>query len=175
MKGLTLIEIIIYISILVIIIIFIGGFLWNIILGAIKEGAWQEVQQNGRFALAKIAQEVKKSNGINVPSRGEESPSFLSLAMADPNLNPTVFEVVDSKLRIDQGGRQFFLTSDQVVISSLLFTNLSYQNTPGIVGVGMTISHRNPGNRNEYQASVDLETSISLLPGGLAADKEILR
>jgi hypothetical protein len=95
--------------------------------------------------------------------------------MADPNFNPTVFEVVDGKLRIDRGGQQFFITSDRAAINNLLFTNLSYQNTPGIIGIEMTINHRNPGNRGEYQASIDLATSISLLYGGAAFDTEILR
>jgi len=156
MKGLTLIEIIIYISILVIIIAFTGGFLWNILLGNIKEGAWQEVQQNGRFVLSKMTQEVRRATAINTPAPGGGPLTFLSLAMADPDFNPTVFEVVDGKLRLDRGGEQFFLTSDRVVIDNLLFSNFSYPNTPGIVGVELSIKHRNPAHRNEYQAAIDL-------------------
>ncbi|GAI31695.1 unnamed protein product, partial [marine sediment metagenome] len=58
------------------------------------------------------------------------------------------------------------LTSDQVTVSSLRFTNLSYQDTPGTIRIEMTIDHINPGARIEYQASIDLRSTISLVPGG---------
>jgi hypothetical protein len=63
----------------------ISGLLWNIVFGNIKETAYQEVQQNGRFALTKINQEIKKAIGINSPSPGNSANS-ISLVMANPKL-----------------------------------------------------------------------------------------
>ena len=168
--GFTLIELTIYIAIVGIILVSMTGFLWNVIFGNVKETAYQEVQQNGRFAISKITQETKKATGINNPLPGNPPSSSLSLAMADPNLNPIVFDVVNGKLRITQGTRgPFELTSNQVIVSSLQFTNLSYLDTPGTIRVEMTIDHINPGNRIEYQASINLISSISLVPGGAEA------
>ena len=164
--GFTLIEFVIYISIVGTILVLMTGFLWNIIFGNIKETAYQEVQQNGRFVLTKIIQEIKKATGINNPLPGSSS-NTLSLAMADTNLNPTIFEVTGGKLRIIQGSQgPYELSSDQVVVSSLQFTNLSYENTPGTIRIEITIEHLNPSGRNEYQASLDLKSTISLSPGG---------
>ncbi|MCH8741572.1 hypothetical protein IH779_01600 [Patescibacteria group bacterium] len=166
MKSFTLIELIIYIAIIGVVLIFMSGFLWNIIFGNIKETAYQEVQQNARFALTKITQETKKAAGINNPSPGNSAPS-LSLAMAASHLDPTVFDVVDGKLRITQGASgPYALTSDQVIVSNLQFTNLSYPDTPGTVRAEMTIEHINPSARTEYAASINLISSISLVPGG---------
>lgn len=165
-SGFTLIEFLIYIAILAVILIFTTGFLWDVILGNIKETSWQEVQQNSRFALTKIGQEIKKATGVNSPLPGNSANS-LSLIMADPNLNPTVFDIVDGKLRITKGvDGPYEITSDQVIVTNLNFINLSYQNTPGTIQIEMTTEHINPANRIEYFASVDLKLSVSLISGG---------
>jgi len=168
-QGFTLIEFLIYVGIVATILIVTSGFLWNIIFGNIKETSYQEVQQNARFTITKISQEIKKAIGINSPPAAGSANS-LSLAMADVSLNPTIFDVVDGKLRITQGTKgPYELTSDQVIVSNLLFTNLSYENTPGTVRIEMTIDQANPGNRVEYQASINLNSTFSLVPGGASA------
>jgi Tfp pilus assembly protein PilW len=165
-SAFTLIEFLIYIAIISSILVLISGFFWNIIFGSIKENAYQEVQQNGRFVLTKITQEIKKATGINSPSAGGSANS-LSLAMSSPSLNPTVFDLADGKLRITQGTNPpIELTTDEVIVSNLKFTNLSYEATPGTIRIEMTISYLNPANRTEYQASIDLKTTVSLVPGG---------
>lgn len=165
-QGFTLIEFIIYIGIIVGILVLITGFFWNIISGNIKETSYQEIQQNGRFALTKIIQETKKATGINDPSSGFSSDS-LSLEVAKPDLNPTIFDLKNGKLRIKQGKSDpIELTSDRVIVTNLLFTNLSYEGTPGTIRIEMTVEHLNPGGQIEYQASIDLKSTVSLLHGG---------
>lgn len=165
--GFTLIEFIIYIAIIGGMLTLITGFLWNIIFGNIKEAAFQEVQQNARFALTKINQEIKKATGINSPLPGEFPASSLSLMMADSNLDPTIFEVIDGKLRIRQGSAQpNELTSDQIIISSLQFTNLSYEDTPGTIRIELAVDYLNPEGQSFYQASINLNSTVSLVPGG---------
>ncbi|MBZ9572524.1 hypothetical protein KJA15_04285 [Patescibacteria group bacterium] len=167
-QGFTLIEFIIYISIVVGILVLMTGFLWNIIFGNIKETSYQEVQQNGRFVLTKIIQEIKKATGINNPLPGELANS-LSLAMSDSNFDPTIFDLFQGKLRIAQGiGNSYELTTDRVIVTDLRFTNLSYENTPGTIRIEMTIEHSNPANLIEYQASTNLKSTVSLVPGGAA-------
>lgn len=165
-NGFTLIEFIIYITIVALVLILVTGFLWNVILGIIKEVSYQEIQQNARFALTKIAQEIRRADGVNTPSPGQ-STSLLSLSMKNSDLNPTIFDLSDGKLRITQGKADpKFLTSDQVRVTKLLFTNLSYSDTPGTIRIEMTIEYFNPSNLSQYQASINLKSTISLLPGG---------
>jgi Tfp pilus assembly protein PilW len=165
-KGFTLIEFLLYTIILAMVLILAGGFLWDIIFGNIKETSYQEVQQNGRFALSKITQEIKKATGVNTPPPGSSSNNLL-LAMANPSLHPTVFDVVDGKLRITQGSNgPYELTSDQVAVTNIQFTDLSYTGTPGTIRMEMTIDYVNPMNRNEYTASASFKSTVSLLKGG---------
>jgi len=165
--GFTLVELIIYMGLFATVLLLITGFLWMIILGNIKEAAYQEVQQNSRFAMTKIEQEIKKAVGINSPIPGSSSNTLI-LRMADSSL--TSFDISGGKLRMTKGINSYYLTTDQVIINnnSLQFTNNSYVNTPGIIQVKMEISHINPGNRREYQASANFQSSVSLVPGGAA-------
>lgn len=162
MRGFTLIEFIVYVAIIGVMSAIMTGFLWNMILGNVKETSYQEVQQNARFALAKITQETKKATGIISPVAGASSTS-LSLSMA---AGTTTFNVAEQKLRITQDASSSDLTSEQVIVSNLQFTNLSYPDTPGTIRIEMTIDHVNPDNRVEYEASIDLKSTISLAPGG---------
>jgi Tfp pilus assembly protein PilW len=167
-KSFTLIEFLIYIGIVGSFLILAIGFLWNIIFGNIKETAYQEVQQNARFVFSKMTKEIKKATGINNPLPGS-SFNTLSLAMADSSLNPTVFDVAGGKLRITQGSSgPYDLTSNEVVISDIQFSNISYHGTPGAVKIEMTIEYSNPANLNEYQAIMNLDSTVSLFPGGAA-------
>jgi len=161
-RAFTLIELLVYMAILSLVLISITSFFLNTVSSNIKESSYQGVQQNGRFAMAKITQETKKAIGINSPAPGSSSNS-LSLVMSDSNLNPTVFNLSGGKLRITQGSvAPVELTADQVVVSSLQFTNLSYTGTPGTIRVEMSIENQNPANKTEYRASLDLKTSTSL-------------
>lgn len=167
-EGFTLIEFLIYIAVLAVVLIFITGFLWDIILGNVKETSWQEVQYNSRFALTKISQEIKKATGVNSPLPGNSADS-LSLIMADPNLNPTIFDITGGKLRITPGtSGPYEITSDQIIVTNLRFTNLSYPDTPGTIQIEITTEYINPANRIEYSASIDLKLSVSLISGGAA-------
>jgi len=167
--GFTLIEFLLYLGIFVIVLVLTSGFLWNIIFGSIKASAYQEVQQNGSFAMTKITQEIKKALDISSPLPGVTSNS-LSLTMASSTLDPTIFDIAGGQLKISSGSPPDFqyLTSRQVVVSNLQFSNLSYEGKPGTVRIEMTLEHLNPDGRSEYQARLDLKSTVSLLPGGAA-------
>lgn len=162
-KSFTLIELLIYAGILILFLTFSILFFWDIIFGNIKESAYREVQQNARFSMTKIGHEIKKAKSIISPSAGSTSTS-LSLEMVNPDFNPTVFDLSEGKLRITQGGNPpIFLTTDRVVITNLVFTNLSYSGTPGTIRIEIEIEHKNPANRPEYEASIELKSTFSLL------------
>ena len=59
MKGLTLIEFIIYIAILGVVLVLMVGFSWNIIHSDIKTMAYREAQQNARFVMEKITRAIR--------------------------------------------------------------------------------------------------------------------
>ena len=162
LTGFTLIELLIYMGIVAVILVVIFNFGWEIIYGDVKSRAMREVQQNSRFAMEKISESILAASDINNPASGSTSNS-LSLSMQDLNLDPTIFEIVDSKLKITQGvNGPYELTNNRVKVTNLQFTNFSYTDTPGTIRVQITIEHVNPNNLNQYEASLDTKDTISL-------------
>jgi len=165
-KGVSLIEFLIYISLIGFTLTLMIGFLWETIRTNIKGRALQEVQENIRFAVIKIGQEVKKATGINSPLPGE-SGEVLSLSMSSPEADPTVIELVDGKLRIRKGtSSPQELTSETVKVKSIQFSNFSYPDTPGTIRLEMVVEYYNPSRRVEYQTSLRAKSTFSLVPGG---------
>lgn len=98
MKGLTLIEFIIYIAILGVILVLIIGFSWNIIQGDIKIMAYREVQQNIRFSMEKITRAIRAGQ------------------------NPSAVFILNNGVIYQNG---VALTTDQVRVIGLEFTNIN--------------------------------------------------
>lgn len=95
-------------------------FAWDVVLGNIKAGVHQEVQENLRFASHKIQVEIRNAN--NVISIGE---SELSLSGTAPDY-PVEFRVDQGTLQIKRGaGSRISLTSSLVEVTDLTFTDLS--------------------------------------------------
>jgi Tfp pilus assembly protein PilW len=150
MKGFTLIEILIYVSIFSFVLVLICGFFWDTIFSSVRGNIIQEIQDTASFAIFKISKEIKRAKSINFPSQGN-SGNYLSLEMSDSELNPTVFELEGRKLKITQGSNpSYYLTPDSVTISNLSFSNLSFSNTPGTIKVEIEISSPNPLYKNSF-------------------------
>lgn len=161
-NSFTLLELIIYISIVSIILVIVGNFSWNIIGGGAKTSAYREVQQSGRLIMEKISRYIKMASDINSPTAGLAGNS-LSLEMSDEEINPTVISLSGNNLVIAQGVKQgYVLNSSRVLVNNLEFTNISYVDTPGTIKIIISLGYNNPDNLREYQAEIDLENTISL-------------
>lgn len=157
-KGFTLIELLIYIGILGIVLFLITNFFWNITLGYIKENSYQEIQQNGRFVLTKITQEIRNAKAINYPLL-VDSGDYLSLEGMDSEI---IFRKEDNKIIMMKNNNSFDLTSDRTVVQNIQFINLSYEddeNNSGIVKIELELNHLNPNSINTYDANIKLTTS----------------
>jgi Tfp pilus assembly protein PilW len=162
MKGFTLIEFLLYIGLLGIILTVSGAIGLNILFGKAKLNSIEEVSQNSRFAIEKIASTIRNAQAINSPATSTNGTS-LSLVMTDSSLNPTVFDLSSKILRITEGaGSAVNLTSDEVSVSDLQFTNISYTGTPGTVRIQITVEHINPDNRPEYDVSKTFYATANL-------------
>ena len=162
-KWFTLIEFVIYIGIAGTALVVTGAIGLNILFGKAKLGAVGEVSYNARFAMEKISERVRNAQAINSPAIGTSGTS-LSLKMADTRKNPTVFDVVNNRIRIKEGssGIPTELISDETNVASLLFSNVSYVNTPGAVRVELSLEHVNLSGRPEYNASGTFYTNANI-------------
>lgn len=160
-KGMTLVELILYIAILS---VFIGGainFSWDVIYGRIKSNTQRTLSQNLRIVSKRMAYEIRNATAISIPNS-----STISLVMADSERNPTVFDLSGGRVRIGYGSSgpcpttsPCFLSSNELTISNLTFTNLS---TGTSTNVQVSITGSTTGSSDEYQGTETYRTSVEL-------------
>ena len=133
-RGFTFIEIIIYIALLSIFIPGIGKVAWDSVNIRTKNYVMEEVHQNLRYSSQRIIKEIRDADSIS-----SITPSSLALSMSDSSRNPTIINLSAGKIKISYGGsgdcptsNPCDLTSSDVVVSSLIFTNLSSGNSKNI-------------------------------------------
>ena len=149
-KGFTLIELLLYIGISSIMLLIISVFLSLLIESRIKNQTVAEVEQQGLQVMEIITQTARNADAINTPTQGTSAPS-LSLAVIPPANNPTLFNLSGSVIYITENiNTPVALTNTRVIVSGLLFQNLSLAGTPGTIRIQFTLTHINTSGRNEY-------------------------
>jgi len=152
-KGVTLIEILLYISLAAVILLSVTMFLSVLLQSRVKNQTIAEVEQQGAQVLQIFTQTARNSQGIVLPEAGGSGPVVL-LAVSDIEKTPTMFSLPDtgSTINISEGtSSPIPLTSSRVEASNLVFQNLSRVGTPGTIRVQFTLSHFNPSGRNEFE------------------------
>ena len=159
-QGFTLVEVLIYIAIIGIVITSFVTFAMSISGSRAKTYVVQEVHANARVALNLISQKIRLADDVFSPIAGN-SNSSLELDMPGPDSNLT-FDVASGVLNITEGiGSPIPITSDEVNISSLSFTNLAPSEERDNIRIKMIIEYRGDGSK-EYEYSQNLQTAISL-------------
>lgn len=164
-KGFTLIEAIIYIGIIGLFLATMVRFVFSI--GGIKNKVYaqQEVQANTRIALETISQRIKSADGINFGfSTFDTDPGVLSLSTTSVAADPMVISLSqdDGVLQLSEGvGSPVNVTSNEVKVTNLVFTNLTATSTKPHIRVEFTVEYTNDGD-NSFRYSQSVQSAISL-------------
>jgi len=155
-KGFTFIELILYTALVSIFLTTAVYFAWDIIYAQIRSKAEQETGENIRIAAQRIQAEIRNADDvINVASS--------SLELDSGSLGFTTIALDGAVIKITQGGVISELTSSEVEVTELLFTDLSTQDqTSKNIQFSLTIKHKNPFQRKEWEKSYSMETSAEL-------------
>lgn len=152
-RGITLIELIIYVALFMIFITGVVTYGIQTILVQEKVRSQQEVIYNSRMLARRIAFEIRNASAIN-----SVTATSISLASADGARNPTVIAKSGNRITIGWDGSvtcptatPCFLTSSGVNVDSLTFTNMSdVGGKTSSIKYAVTISRVNPSGRKEY-------------------------
>jgi len=165
-RGLTLIEILIYIGILGIVTTALVTFIISISKSKDKNFVVQEVNSNMRLALDVIEQTIRAATTTNTgDSTFDSDPGVLSLAMTDPNKNPTVINLSadDGTLQIKEASSSTVpITSSEVKITNFTLTDLTASSSRESVRVLMTIEFNNPSNDIIYDYALTTTSTFSI-------------
>lgn len=154
--GFTLIELILYVSL---VSIFLTGailFSWDVIYGREKAVKQQIVQQSGRAAMARIGYEITRAVDI-------VSVSTNQIVLSNGATNTTI-GLVSGRIQITTGGAgPFNLTSNQATVSALTFTNrTSTDNNTHNINVSMTLTQSSAGGKIEFAATTTINDTFEL-------------
>jgi len=144
-SGFTLLELILYIAIVSAVTISIVMFSFTVMDARDETFAIQEVHANSRMALEEISARVRAASSINVgASVFDSDPGVLSLTMQDAQKDPTVItlDADDGALEITEGASSpILVTSDEVKVTNLLFSNLTPAQKRENVGIQFSVEY----------------------------------
>lgn len=162
LAGFTLLEFLIYLGLISLVLTMAGAVALNIMFRKAKLTAIKEVSQNARLVSGRVSAIARNAQSIISPAAGNNT-SVLSLQMADTAKDPTVIDLSNGAVRIKEGlGNAVNLTSGQVEITNLDFSNISYFQTPGTVRMQIVIKFVNPSGRSEYDWSMPFFTTVNI-------------
>lgn len=167
-KGFTLIEMLIYVAVLSIIILAVSSFFLWAVRSNIKAKAMRETQDNARRAMEVMTSEIKEAKSIYTPTSIFDSyPGQLSLRTTKylPEGEETTyidFYLCGTQLCFKKESQNpIALTSDKVEVTNLIFVQIVSGEIPSIQ-INLKVNFKNPTDRPEYRASVDLISAASL-------------
>lgn len=133
-KGMTYIEVLVYVFVMSIILLAFGYFAVNLLYDRTRGTAQTETRETGRIAMERIIQEIERAKSVRTTSStfgqnlalAANGGKMLSLQMASSTLDPTEFSVLNNILYIKQGSATASpMTPETVRVSQLQFENLS--------------------------------------------------
>ena len=149
-KGFTLVELLLYVSVAAVILLAVVQLMSLLLESRIKNQAIAEVEQQGTQLLQLITQRIRNARVITAPAIGATT-LVLSLTTDNVSTNPTVFDMVNGRMRISEAGNLLEISSPWLEVSDISFSNATQAGTPGTVRVEFTISHANPDGRGEFE------------------------
>jgi len=168
--GFTLIEVLVYIGILSIIVPAIFSFLIWSIHSSTKAKVMRETLDNARRAMEIMVYEIKEARTIYDPTSTSTQLSLETLHYLPGGERTTYidFYLCGTQLCLKKESQNpialtppIALTSDKVEVSNLVFTQVVTGQIPS-VQIELKIDYKNPYNRPERQASVNLKSTASL-------------
>lgn len=161
-SGFTLLELLLYTSLMGIIVLAVSQFFTLILSSRIKNQTVAEVEQQGLQVSQVLGQTIRNAETITFPPEGGTAPQ-LTLDVPTVNDDPTIFDLGGTVLQIKKGQAvAAALTNSKVAVSALSFQNVSRTNSPGSIRYEYTITYINSSGRNEYNFSKVFYGSASL-------------
>ncbi|MFH1546937.1 MAG: prepilin-type N-terminal cleavage/methylation domain-containing protein [bacterium] len=159
-SGMSLVEVMLYISISTIIMITLSYFMFTVIKTRVKSQTITEVDYQGNQAIYLIAEKIRNSKSVSLPIPHQSSDSITLITFEETN-NPTVFSLIDGKVFLSEGTSDpIQITSNRVTITKLDISNISDDSR--IFRIDLEVTHRNPENIIEYNFTESFTGSAAI-------------
>ncbi|MFZ4631710.1 MAG: PulJ/GspJ family protein [Patescibacteria group bacterium] len=160
-QGFTLVELLLYVSIMGTLVLTISSFMNAVSQAKEKNQIISEIEQQGINITQLLNQNIKAAANITAPLPGV-SGSSLTLSFSDASRNPTVFKLVGSGLMINlAGGSDIALTNSKVTVTNFLCANYGKTGAPDSINCRFTLSAVDSFGRSEYSYTKNFNMSVS--------------
>lgn len=160
-RGFTLVETLVYISLIG---VAISGFInFNMTISASrnKNMAINEVHANALTALEFISYKLRAAQTVVLPGAGTASSNIIFRSSTDG---------VDQEIKLDNdilyyiegAGTPMAITSSKINIKTLVFSNKKTADDPDSIRIQMSMEYDNPDNSIEYAYSQDFRANVNL-------------
>lgn len=161
-SGFTLLEVLLYSLIASTLLAGVTVFVSMTLEGNARQRVITDVESEAAAAIERITQVIRNAEGITTPVIGATGTTLV-LDVVDNALDPTTIDVSSGALRIDEGsGSPEALTSNRVIASNLVVSNLTRGASPGTVHITFTLEASALTGRSTLNYSQTFYASASL-------------
>ena len=157
-KGVTLIEILLYIGLLsIFLLVLVDIFMGGINLGLDTE-ATSAVQQDGKFILTRMMYDVSRADSVSQPATLGSSSSSLVLTIGGIVYT---YSLNGSNLTLSQGGETLNLNGLGSQITNLNFTRVGNVSGKPTFQVSISLKSTTERSGNQFETR-DFQTTLGL-------------
>ncbi len=163
-KAFTLVEILVYIGIFFVVITIIISFVFWLVRSNTKLKVMREALDNANRIMEIITYETKEAKSIYTPTTSSNQLSLETTNYLPEGEEATYidFYLCDSALCLKKESQDpVVLTSESVEITNLVFTRI-VSGQADCIQIDLSVNYKNPTDRPEYRALVDLTSTVSL-------------
>jgi len=155
-KAFTLIELIVFMGIFSILIFVLTDIFVTSLKTKTSAESTAVINQDGRFILAKLINDINNANFITSPDLGASSSSLNLILYGIPE----TIHLNNGNIELISGGNTDVLNSVSSQITNFVFTRLGNPNGKNTIRINLTLQSRQIVNNN-YEV-ISLETAVGL-------------
>ncbi len=161
-NGFTLIELLLYSAVSVTIILATSALYATIMQVHLKTQTIATVEEQGAHIALVMTQTIRNARRIATPTPATEDV-VLQATMNDPNVDPTIFRLVNGTLIVSQGKHNSeALNNTRVAITDLTFQNASPSAQFDSIKMQFTVMRTSTEARNEFSYSKTFSATASI-------------
>lgn len=147
-RGTTLVELILYITLVAGIVGTLSLYLSSVSSVANKSDTINEVNSNANQVFYILDKEIREAKTITLPNTSSRVSPTLSITRQDDSV--VLIQITSNSIQITEGSTTTPITNNQVNVDNLEFKYLNPNLDSSSIAYEFTISRKNNTNRNEF-------------------------
>ncbi len=158
-KGVTLIELLMYMALLTILVTLISGIFASVLDSQLEAEASSAVDQDGRYLMAKLTRDMQSASAITQPAAGQQGST---LQITVNSINYTYTSNGSGNLQLTNNNGTDNLNSFGTSVSNLNFQRIGSGGTNDTIRVSFTVTSRTKRSSGPQNETRNFETTLGL-------------